>query len=471
MSWASSILIGICLLGWGSETGAAPLNVLRSLWVVEDSSWTSANPACLRCLEPSHTRIEVGYHDVAHSLAGESATQSMAGSQWVRLSRGVLEIEGEHLGTSFSFQDGGNRVSSQPHVAERLSASYSTALGAHFDLGAMARMEPTGKIDGGAVGLRLQFGDHWSADGYLHRSSSARSSTLRLDDEQLAVESRGRYTEVGFGIGAAVLPQLTLAFRGSEQRLDPGGHSGGYALNAGGGLRTLRGSWGAQILRGLAVVGDVRYRTLEGNPEGRLDGRRFLRSEAHLSDFTGSTWVRLGGAGNHLDVGLFTSRGEVTARLRRLESWPFYNSFVSLLGGKDWSGSGQVDLRLVGAGVRLKKRTRVWTIETDTRILRASSSVAAVLRERTKLDFSSLLFPTTYKEGGDIRIDAMDVRIGLAYRPSRWGIRYDYAQILPLRVASFLNVEDLGGEGSGGTQHRLTFVLYPRVPGATGSPR
>ena len=163
-------------------------------------------------------------------------------------------------------------------------------------------------------------------------------------------------------------------------------------------------------------------------------------------------------ANNVWSIGYLSGYGQGELRRGRLESWPFINSFASLLGGKEWSGWGRADFRMAGGGMRLDQRVGAWRIGTDTRLLRVWSGLFATTRERKKLDFSTLFFPRTYREEGDIQADALDLRIRLEYRLSRWGVRYGFAQIVPLRVKSSFELGDGEREGSGGREHRL--VLF-----------
>ena len=454
-------LTGICvlLLVWLQETGAAPLDVLRSMWVVEDSSWTS-NPAHLARWQGTQTEFEVGHDAVAHSLTGESTTRTIAGSQRIRLSRGTLKIDGQTPGTDLNLTMRGSLVSSRPHHGERLAVSYGATLGRYLDLGVMAHVAASSDLKGGAVGLQLHAWERWLADAYYYLSSEDRSTLVDLDDEDLVLETRGLYFEGGFTMRGNLTHRLRITIRGSQSGIKPGDQSDNYTLDTEGTLRSLQGSWQAQITRSIVVIGDGRYRVLAWDPDGRLEDRQFFRSQLDFSDLGGALWVRrMGLRGDYLDMGFFLSHGDASVRRGRLESWAFINSFATLLGGKDWSGSGQADLRLVGAGVRLQKSGRAWAFGTDTRLLRASSHVSGVVRERTKLDFTSLLFPKTYRQEGEIELDAFDIKASIGYQSSRWGARYEFAQIIPLRVKAFVEGDGPGGEGSGGTQHRLVFVL------------
>ena len=453
-------LTAICVLllvcPW--ETGAAPLDALRSIWVIEDSSLTS-NPAHLAGSRRTYTQFEVRRHAVAHSLVGESRTRTISGSQRIRLSRGTLEIDGQNLGADLRLRTRDNLLSSQARHGERLTVSYGVDYDGRLDLGAMAHVAASARLQGGALGLRLHAWEGWLADAYLYGSSVGRSSRVELEDDNLVLESGGLYSETGFTLRGDVTRQLSITIRGTQSSLGPGGQGDGYTLYAAGHLRSLQGSWQARITRGIAVVGDLRYRVLAGHPGGHLEDRQFLRGQLDIVDLGGALWVRRQRADrDYLDLGFFLSHGDASLRRGRLESWAFVNSFATLLGAKDWTGSGQADLRLVGAGVRLQRHTRSWAIRADTRILRATSAVSAVVRERGKLDFSSLLFPKTYRQEGEIEVDAADLRASIGYHPSRWGVRYELAQIIPLRVKSFIEVDHTSGEGSGGTQHLLVFT-------------
>jgi hypothetical protein len=456
MTRTYTIAICVGVLVWLQETEATPLDALRSIWVIEDSSWT-ANPAHLAQWRQTHTEVEVGRHAVAHSAAGEGETRTMTGSHRLRLSRGTLEIDGQSMGTDLSLRARGNLLSSLPHHSERLMVTYGAMVGRHLDLGAM--VATSAGLQGGAIGARLDV-RQLLVDAYYYGSSAGRSSRVDLDEEELLLESSGLYSEAGLTLRGQVTPRLNLTIRGAQSTLDPGDRRDGHALDAAGHLRSFNGSWKARISRRFAVVGEVRHRVLQGNPDGHLEGRQFLRGHLDLSDVGGALWLRRMGAGrDHVDFGFFLSHGDASLSRGRLESWAFINGFASLLGGKDWSGSGQADLRVVGAGVRLQKQSRAWSLGTDTRLLRATSGFSGVVRERTKLDFSSLFFPTTYRQQGEIVADTMDMRASIGYQPARWGVRYELAQIIPLRVRSTFEVDGSSGEGSSGTQHRLVLVI------------
>ena len=462
---SKACLTGVCVLSLWSFHGAeaAPLDALRSVWILQDSVM-SANPAHFAEFRQTHTRLEFGHHAVAHSRVGESETQTLAGSQRVRLGRGTFEISFKNLGTDLLFEPGDNLLSSWPHGAGRLTLSYGTRLSDRVDAGARAEANPTAEIKSGTLGARLKPWSGWLAGAYVHAATAGRSSQLDLDNEELVAESTGSYREGGFTLQGLIARRSSVTLRGMQGLIRPGAQQVGYALRASGQTRSFGGSWTTRITRGLAVVADVRYRTMQVDPDGRLDDRQFLRSKLDYTDVGGSVWLRRIGAGrDQRDIGLFLNRGTSTLRRGKLESWAFVNSVATLLGGKDWTGSGQGDLRIVGTAIRLNKNGRSWALRTDSRLFSARGDVDGVMRERAKFDFSTLLFPKTHRESGSIQVEAVDLGLSFGYRLADWGAYYEFAQIIPLRVRSSFEIDGTGGEGSGGSQHRIQLIMHPRM--------
>ena len=236
MTRTCTIAICVSVLAWLQETEAAPLDALRSMWVIEDSSWT-VNPAHLARSRQPHTEVEVGRHAVAHSATGESETRTMTGSHRILLSRGTLEIDGHNLSTDLSLRARGNLLSSLPHHSERLMVSYGAMAGRHLDLGAM--VATAAGLQGGAIGARLGV-RQWLVDAYYYGSSAGRSSRVDLDEEELLLESSGLYSEAGLTLRGEVTSRLNITIRGAQGTLYPGDQRDGHALDAAGHLRSLK---------------------------------------------------------------------------------------------------------------------------------------------------------------------------------------------------------------------------------------
>ena len=445
---------------WAWSADAAPLDALRSIWVTEDNTWIRSNPAYLaRTGRLPRAEVEVGHHLLVQSVGRESTAWAVTGYLRIPLACGAMQIEGQRVGTDFNLLFDHGRLSSQAHRPEYLNLSYGIPLGRYFDVGIMAQTRPSASRLEGDVGLRFYPRDEWRADVYLRRSSMDRFSTIQFKDERIELQSRAHYAEQGFALQGAISPRLIVVLLSQQGGLKPDTRRDGYALDMEGDWRLLKGSWKGQLRPRFALLGNVRYRRLEGQPEGHLGGRGFSRGQLDFADMAGSLWLRYSRNGvNYVDLGYLSGYGQGELRWGRLESWPFINSFASLLGGKEWSGWGRADFRMAGGGMRLDQRVGAWRIGTDTRLLRVWSGLFATTRERKKLDFSTLFFPRTYREEGDIQADALDLRIRLEYRLSRWGVRYGFAQIVPLRVESSFELGDGEREGSGGREHRL--VLF-----------
>ena len=444
------------------SAGAVPLDALRSIWVVEDDSWSGVNPAHLARQRELHSEFEVGHHLLVRSSDRESATWNISGRQLVPLANSALQLHLQRTGTGWRYLFDDARLSSRPLGQEHLDLAYGRTFGRYLDLGVETRIRPSyGRLEG-AAGIRLYPWNNWVAEAYARRSSADQLSVVRFEEEQIDLQSRGYYTRQGLALQGSVFPRLHVALRGQWSALEPGRAKDGYTLEMDGRWRLLQGSWQGKLHPRFSLVGDLRYRDLEGGPAAHLQGKRFSRGQVHLEDVAGAMWLRYRPGRNHcLDLGYIASRGQGRVQQGRLESWPFVSSFASLLGGKDWSFRGDADFRLDSVGLRFQQRSRAWKAGTDIRLFHARGHLHAISRERTKLNFGSLFFPKIYQEKRRVQVDAIDLRMSATYQPSEWGVRYSLAQIIPLRVHIDPSLDSVEREASGGRQHRLLIVFSP----------
>jgi hypothetical protein len=160
--------------------------------------------------------------------------------------------------------------------------------------------------------------------------------------------------------------------------------------------------------------------------------------------------------------GIFANRGEIETHQGRLESWPFINSFASVLGGKDWSFWGDADLRLYGTDFRLRRSHIRWQLETGTHLFYLHGSLSTTSRERNKFNFGSWFFPEEYRTAGTFGAKVLDIDVQVEYQFSTWSLRYSVAQIIPLHVRSTFAVAGEPSEGKrGGRQQQLSLTYTP----------
>ena len=318
--------------------------------------------------------------------AGESTAWAVTGYLRIPLARGAMQIEGQRVGTDFNLLFDRGRLSSQAHRPEYLNLSYGIPLGRYFDVGIMAQTRPSASRLEGDVGLRFYPRDEWRADVYLRRSSMDRFSTIQFKDERIELQSRAHYAEQGFALQGAISPRLIVVLLSQQGGLKPDTRRDGYALDMEGDWRLLKGSWKGQLRPRFALLGNVRYRRLEGQPEGHLGGRGFSRGQLDFADMAGSLWLRYSRNGvNYVDLGYLPGYGQGELRRGRLESWPFINKFCFFARRQRMVGLGAGGLSdgrrrhaFGSAGWRLEDRNGYaafagveWSFRHDTRAEKA----------------------------------------------------------------------------------------------------
>ena len=186
-----------------------------------------------------------------------------------------------------------------------------------------------------------------------------------------------------------------------------------------------------------------------------------MRSRATARDVAGFLSMRYAPQLDRVvEWGLFANRGAMHVAQGRLESWPFINSFASVVGGKDWSFWGDVDVRLYGADFNLRRRNARWRLETATRLFHLRGDLSTTSREHRKFNLGSVLFPEEHRTEDIFRTTVVDLDIRIEYRLSAWSLRYAVSQIIPLRVRSTSTVESVE-DRRGGRQQQLSLTYTP----------
>ena len=186
-----------------------------------------------------------------------------------------------------------------------------------------------------------------------------------------------------------------------------------------------------------------------------------MRSRATAHDLAGFLSLRYAPQrGQEMAWEIFANRGELDATRGRLESWPFLNSFASVVGGKEWSFWGDADLHLYGIDFRLLRHHARWHLETAGRLFHLRGGLSTTSRERSKFNVGSLLFPEEHRSRGTFQADLIDLDVQVEYRLSTWGLRYAISQLVPLHVHTTFAAESVEDK-RGGRQQQLSLMYTP----------
>lgn len=458
LRWLAVLLLGLAL---GGQAGATPLANLRSLWVIGDSTQLElANPARTAQAQTAQTTIDLSHQLLVRSSGRQSATWILAGDQLIPLAHGALQVGVRRTGTGFRLDFTNSQVAAQPQRQHHLEMAYSTSLGHRLDLGISGRTEPWSTRLQGRVGARYRVHEDWTTAVYGGRTFAQQLYEIGYGDEQVELHHQAPRLDWGYSLKGTLAGRLGLVLAGQGGTWAPSGEEGGYILDLQGDWYALQGSWQGRISERLLLLGDLRYRRLAGKAQGHLEDSSFLRSQLGYRDQAGALWLRYtAGRGKRLDWGVLFNRGAGEVQRGQLESWPFISSLASLLGGKDWSFWGDADFDLTGLALRFLREFHNGQLETEAHLFRLTGAYAATSRERSKFDFSSLLFPETHQERADLRVEAIDLSLAATYCPSRWGLHYSLVQLIPLRVSPARRTFE--GRDKGGQQHHLSVVYTP----------
>ena len=282
--------------------------------------------------------------------------------------------------------------------------------------------------------------------------------TDRLDAKVPGYRSAG-----GLNLQGDLFHKVAVYLGGHRGHLPADLHSEGYTLAPRADWGNYKGSITIPLTSSFTLQSHLRYRHISSRPEGHLQDRRFMRSRATAGDVAWFFSLSHAPRQDRKTVwGIFANRGEVDVTRGRLESWPFLNSFASVVGGKDWSFRGDADLRLHGADFRFRGSHARWRLETATRLFRLRGGLSAVSRERSKFNIGDLLFPEEHRSSGTVRADVLDLDVRIEHRFSTWGLRYALSQLVPLRVHTTFPV-DSAGDRRGGRQQQLSLTYSPDV--------
>ena len=458
-SWRLWPLLALGTLCNAGPAISAPLDALRTLWTANNEPWS--NPAHIAWTRTAQTELDFNHHLLIRSQSRESATWGMSGRQDMPLSRGTLRLEFRRAGTKARISLDPARLSSKPHKREHLDLSYGLSFKGRLDLGFKARLRPTTPGVEGAAGLRLELPATWNTAAYLGRYAVDHLISFDFESDRLDADISGYHSAGGLTLWGRVFHKVAVDLRGHWGYLSPDSRKEGYTL-------APRASWGAYegavttpIAPAFSLRSRLRYRRLSDRPEGHLQDRRFMRSRATARDVAGFLSMRYAPQLDRVvEWGLFANRGAMHVAQGRLESWPFINSFASVVGGKDWSFWGDVDVRLYGADFNLRRRNARWRLETATRLFHLRGDLSTTSRERRKFNLGSVLFPEEHRTEDIFRTTVVDLDIRIEYRLSAWSLRYAVSQIIPLRVRSTSTVESVE-DRRGGRQQQLSLTYTP----------
>ncbi len=458
--WLAVLLLSLAL---GAQTNATPLENLRSLWVIGDSTQLQlANPARSVQAQTPQTTLDLSHQLLVRSSARQSATWTLAGNQLMPLAHGALQLGVRRTGTGFRLSFTNSQVAARPQRQHHLDLTYSTSLGKRLDLGISGRAEPWSTRLQGRVGAYYRVHEQWTAAVYGGRTFAQQRYEIGYGDEEVELHQQAPRLDWGGALGT-VAGRLRLVFAGQGGTWTPSEQEEGYLLDLQGDWYAVQGSWEGRISEGLLLLGDLRYRHLAGKAQGHLKYSPFLSSQLAYRDRAGTLWLRYrAGSGRRLDWGVLFNRGTGQVQRGQLESWPFISSLESLLGGKDWSFWGDADFELAGLALRLLQPFRHGQLESEARFFRLTGAYAATSRERSKFDFGSLFFPETHQARADLRAEAIDLSLAATFCPASWGLRYRLVQLIPLRVSPARRTFE--GRNKGGQQHHLSVVYTPGSP-------
>ena len=438
---------------------AAPLDALRTLWTTRSDSWF--DPTDLARARAARTELALDHHLLIRSRRRESTTWSLSGRQDLPLFRGTLRLELGRAGTEARFSSDTARLSSRPNRRGYLDLSYGRSGINRLDLGWKTRLRPAAFGLEGAAGLRFQLPAGWTAAAYVSRYSVDHQVSFHFKSERFDADVPGNRWAVGLNLQGELLKKVAVYLHGHRGNLPGNLHTESYTLAPRADWWKYAGSITIPFGFPLSLQSHLRYRHLSSRPEGHLQDRRFMRSRAAAHDLAGFVSLSyMPRRDREMAWGVFANRGEVDATRGRLESWPFLNSFASVVGGKDWSFWGDADLRLYGADCRLRLRHARWRLETAGRLFRLRVGLSTTSRERSKFNIGSLLFPEEHRSRGTFRADVLDLDVRVEYRFPTWGLRYAISQLAPLRVHSTFPAES-AEDRRGGRQQQLSLTYTP----------
>ena len=438
---------------------AAPLDALRTLWTTRSDSWF--DPTDLARARAARTELALDHHLLIRSRRRESTTWSLSGRQDLPLFRGTLRLELGRAGTEARFSSDTARLSSRPNHREYFDLSYGGPSNNRVDLGLKTRLRPAAFGLEGAAGLRLQLPAGWSAAAYFSRYAVDHQVNFDFRSDRFGAKVPGHRSAGGLNLQGDLFKKVAVYLHGHRGNLPGNLPTESYTLAPRAGWGAYEGSITIPLTSPFFLQNHLRYRHLSSRPEGHLQGRRFMRSRAAGHDLAG--FVSLSYAprrDREIIWSVFANRGEVDVTRGRLESWPFLNSFASVVGGKDWSFWGDADLRLYGSDFRFRRRHARWRLETATRLFRLRGRLSTTSRERSKFNIGSLLFPEEHRSTSVFRADVIDLDVLVEYRFPTWGLRYAISQLAPLRVHTTFAVES-AEDRRGGRQQQLSLTYTP----------
>ena len=454
--WPLPILAILC---HSAPLTAAPLDALRTLWTTRSDSWS--DPIDLAQGRAAHTELSLDHHLLIRSRSRESTTWGLSGRQDLPLFRGTLRLELGRAGTDARFSSDTARLSSRPNHREYFDLSYGRPGHDRVDLGLKTRLRPAAFGLEGAAGLRLQLPAGWSSAAYLSRYAVDHQVSFHFKSDRFDADVPGHRSTGGLHLQGDLFKKVAVYLHGHRGNL-PGDFQGkGYTLAPRADWGKYAGSVTIPLVFPLSLQSRLRYRHISSRPEGHLQGRRFMRSRAAGNDLACFVSLRYAPRQDReMAWGLFTNRGEVDVTRGRLESWPFLNSFASVVGGKDWSFWGNAGLRLYGSDFRFRRRHTRWRLETATRLFRLRGRLSTTSRERSKFNIGSLLFPEEHRSTGVFRAEVIDLDVLVEYRFPTWGLRYELSQLVPLRVHTTFPAESTE-DRRGGRQQQLSLTYTP----------
>ncbi len=442
------------------SSNAAPLDALATLWTSRSEPWS--HPAAMARTRPAQTKLELSHHLLIRSRSRESSAWGLSARRDVPLFRGVLRLEFRHADTAARLSSGSIRFSTQQHNPKLFDLSYGRPF-SHLDMGFKARLRPSTADLEGAVGLGVKLPANWNAAVHFSRYAVNQQIAFDFKSDRIDAGIGGHRSAGGFTLQGGVFDKIAMKLRGDWGGLSVDSREEGYALAPQTDWGTYEGVATFSITPALSLHTRGRYRQFSARPEGTLQDRRFMRSRAEGRDAAGFLTVRYASQRDReMAWGIFANRGSIEARGGRLESWPFINSFASVLGGKDWSFWGDADLRLYGTDFRLRRRHARWQLETATHLFYLHGSLSTTSRERRKFNFFSLFFPKKHRAAGTFGATVLDLAVQIEYQFSAWSLRYSVAQLFPLDMrSSFASAAESGEDKRGGSQQRLSLTYTP----------
>ena len=444
------------------SSNAAPMDVLATLWTSHSEPWSHL--AYMARTRTAQTKLELSHHLLIRSRSRESSTWGLSGRQDMPLFRGVLGLEFRHANTAARLSSGTVRLSTRQHNPKLFDLSYGLPFN-YLDMGFKARLRPAAVDLEGAIGLCVKFPANWNAAVHFSRYAVDQQIALDFKSDRVDADILGYRSAGGLTLQGGVFDKISVDLRWDWGDLSAGSREEGYALAPQADWGTYEGVATFSITPALSLHSRGRYRQFSGRPEGYLQDRRFMRSRAEAHDLAGFLSLHYASQRDREMVwGIFANRGEIETRQGRLESWPFINSFASVLGGKDWSFWGDADLRLYGTDFRLRRRHTRWQLETAARLFYLHGSLSTTSRERNKFNFGSWFFPEENRTAGTLGAKVLDLDVQVEYQFSTWSLRYSVVQIIPLHVRSTFAV---AGEPSkdkrGGRQQQLSLTYTPAL--------